>query len=197
MTAAECGLSYRDSVFKSVHPGRFVVLEASFRLASGTPPVIRYPELGRALGGLGRPPTSSDVRDRVLSIRRSKSMVIEAGDPNRRSCGSFFLNPIVAPDVADDVERRVGVSGMPRYGAAGDRVKLSAAWLIERAGFSRGERSGPVGLSSKHTLAVVCHDGARAADVVRFARSIRDRVAERFGVRLVPEPDFWGFDEPL
>jgi UDP-N-acetylmuramate dehydrogenase len=76
-------------------------------------------------------------------------------------------------------------------------VKLSAAWLIERAGFSRGDRSGPVGLSSKHTLAVVCHEGAHAADVVRFARSIRDRVAERFGVRLVPEPDFWGFDEPL
>jgi len=88
---------------------------------------------------------------------------------------------------------------MPQWGEPDGRVKLSAAWLIERAGFTRGERLGPVGLSTRHTLAIVCHDGARAADVAAFARRVRGRVAERFGVRLAPEPVFWGaigLDEP-
>jgi UDP-N-acetylmuramate dehydrogenase len=194
MTAGECGFGYRDSVFKSGAPNRYVVLEVAFRLQPDALPTVRYPELARRLEERGPDLALIDVRDAVLALRRSKSMVIEAGDPNRRSCGSFFLNPVVTSDVANAVQAAVGAPDMPRYAAPNDRVKLSAAWLIERAGFSRGERSGSVGLSSKHTLAIVCHEGARADDVVRFARRIRDRVAARFGVRLVPEPNFWGFD---
>jgi len=129
----------------------------------------------------------------VLKVRRSKSMVLDPGDPNARSCGSFFLNPIVPADAAARAGASAGADGaMPSWPAPDGTVKLSAAWLIERAGFARGAREGPVGLSTRHSLAIVCHDGARAGDVAAFARRIRDAVAARFGVRLVPEPVFWG-----
>jgi len=132
------------------------------------------------------------VRTSVLAIRRSKSMVLDPDDPNRRSCGSFFLNPVVDDTAVARIERTSGDPSMPRWREADGRVKLSAAWLIERAGFSRGAGSGPVALSTRHTLAIVCREGARAADVVVFARAIRARVEARFGLRLVPEPVFWG-----
>jgi UDP-N-acetylmuramate dehydrogenase len=103
------------------------------------------------------------------------------------------VNPVLSTADAARVAALAGAdAGMPRWPEPDGRVKLSAAWLIERAGFRRGERAGPVGLSTRHTLAIVCHDGARAGDVATFARGVRDRVAERFGVRLAPEPVFWG-----
>jgi len=119
-------------------------------------------------------------------------MVLDSEDPNRRSCGSFFLNPIVDAAALAQVERAVDDRTMPRWPDAGGRVKLSAAWLIERAGFRRGEGPGPVALSTRHSLAIVCREGARASDVTAFAREIRARVEARFGVRLDPEPVLWG-----
>ena len=119
-------------------------------------------------------------------------MVLDPDDPNRRSCGSFFLNPIVDAVALARVEQAAGDAAMPRGPDAGGRVKLSAAWLIERAGFRRGEGPGPVTLSTRHSLAIVCREGARAADVAAFAREIKARVEERFGVRLDPEPVLWG-----
>ena len=119
-------------------------------------------------------------------------MVLDPDDPNRRSCGSFFLNPIVDAATLARVERAVGDSAMPRWPEAGGQVKLSAAWLIERAGFRRGDGPGPVTLSTRHSLAIVCREGARAADVAAFARGIRARVEARFGVRLELEPVLWG-----
>jgi UDP-N-acetylmuramate dehydrogenase len=132
------------------------------------------------------------VRDSVLAIRRSKSMVLDSDDPNRRSCGSFFLNPIVDAAALARVERAVGDAAMPRWPEAGGHVKLSAAWLIERAGFRRGEGPGPVTLSTRHSLAIVCREGARAADVTAFAGEIRQRVDARFRIRLDLEPVLWG-----
>jgi UDP-N-acetylmuramate dehydrogenase len=120
-------------------------------------------------------------------------MLLDPADENRRSCGSFFVNPVVEPDVAERIRALSANDDLPRFAQADGRIKLSAAWLIEHAGFRRGERAGPVGLSTRHTLALVCHEGARAGDVVSFARRIRGRVRERFGVELVPEPNFWGF----
>jgi UDP-N-acetylmuramate dehydrogenase len=99
----------------------------------------------------------------------------------------------VAPDVAAGVEVLTGDPTMPRWPQPDGRIKLAAAWLIERAGFSRGFRDGPVGLSTRHALAVVAHEGARARDVLAFARRVQTAVETRFGVRLVPEPVFWGF----
>ena len=190
----ECGFAYRDSVFRSGERGRYIVLAVCYRLMLGGAPAVRYRDVEQDLERRGiRGPSLAEVRESVLGIRRSKSMVLDADDPNRRSCGSFFLNPIVSGAELRRIEERARVDpAMPGWPMPDGRVKLSAAWLIQAAGFERGQREGPVGLSSRHTLAIVCHDGARAADVVAFARRLRARVEERFGVRLHPEPVFWG-----
>jgi UDP-N-acetylmuramate dehydrogenase len=190
---AACRFGYRDSVFRTAAPERHVILGVTYRLRPGGVPAVRHAELGAHLAAHGRArPTTGEVREAVLAVRRAKSMVLEPGDPNRRSCGSFFLNPVVSPDEAERVARIAGEPGPPRWPAPGG-VKLPAAWLIERAGFPRGHRAGPVGLSSRHALAIVAHEGARAADVVRLAARVRAAVMGRFGVRLWPEPAFWGF----
>lgn len=194
LPASACGFAYRDSAFKRDAPGRWVVLAVTYRLRPGGPPTLGYADVDRHLArqGIGAP-TLRDVRSAVLAIRRGKSMVLDDPvDPNRRSCGSFFLNPILDADTAATVTVRGGDATMPRWPQPDGRVKFSAAWLIERAGFARGERAGPVGLSTRHTLAIVAHDGARTADVLAFARRIQKGVEARFGVRLMPEPVFWG-----
>lgn len=194
LSPAECRFAYRDSLFKSEEPERFVVLGVSYRLVPGGPPTLRYPELSRRLEEKGLPtPTLADVRRVVLEVRREKSMLLDPADENGRSCGSFFVNPLVTPEELQRAEAAAGGGKMPRYPQPDGRTKLSAAWLIQHAGFSRGERAGDVGLSTRHTLALVCHEGARASDVVAFARRIRAGVEQHFGVRLVPEPVFWGF----
>jgi UDP-N-acetylmuramate dehydrogenase len=191
----DCGFAYRDSRFKSAEPGRHVILSVTYRLVAGGAPGVRYAELERHLGARrATTPTLRDVRESVLAIRRSKSMVIDAGDENRRSCGSFFTNALVTAADAERVARIAGDAAMPRWPQPDGRVKLSSAWLIEHAGFARGHREGPVGLSTRHALAVVAHEGARAADVVAFARRLAAAVDARFGVRLTPEPVFWGRD---
>lgn len=195
LRAAECGFAYRDSRFKSGEPGRWVVLAVTYRLRPGGPPTVSYADVAKHLAarGLARP-TVADTRRSVIEIRRAKSMVIDAGDPNRRSCGSFFLNPFVSAAEAVEGAKRAGDPSMPRWEQPDGSVKLSAAWLIERAGFRRGHEEGPVGLSTRHALAIVAHDGARADDVVAFARRLQAAVAERFGVTLTPEPVFWDTD---
>ena len=193
--AARCGFAYRDSAFKQREPGRFVVLAVTYRLTPGGPPALRYADVERHLAERGvRAPRLTDVRESVLAIRRAKSMVIDPADPNRRSCGSFFTNPIIPPEALPDVERHAVDATMPRWPQPDGRVKLSAAWLIEHAGFRRGQREGAVGLSTRHALAIVAHDGARAADVLAFAGRVQQAVAERFGVRLAPEPVYGGVD---
>jgi UDP-N-acetylmuramate dehydrogenase len=193
LPAADCRFGYRDSLFKSCEPERYVVLAVSYRLLAGAAPKLAYPELVREVEASSRATTLAEVRSAVLRVRGRKSMLLDPADENRRSCGSFFMNPVVEAAVAEHISTLHASEDLPRFPQADGRIKLSAAWLIERAGFRRGERAGPVGLSSRHTLALVCHEGARAGDVVSFARRIRSRVAERFGVELVPEPNFWGF----
>jgi UDP-N-acetylmuramate dehydrogenase len=188
----DCAFAYRDSMLKSGAPDRYVVLGVTYRLVRGGAPSVRYADLEKHLAARGLDaPTLSDVRESVLGIRRAKSMVLEPGDPNRRSCGSFFMNPIVTPARLAEVETRAQDPAMPRWPQPDGRVKLSAAWLIEHAGFTRGQRDGAVGLSTRHALAVVAHDGARARDVLAFARRIQAAVDARFGVALVPEPAVW------
>jgi UDP-N-acetylmuramate dehydrogenase len=192
LSPAQCGFAYRDSAFKSREPGRYVVLAVTYRLRPGGHPTLGYADVARDINERGlTTPTLSDVRTSVIAIRRAKSMVLVPGDPNRRSCGSFFTNPIVTPADAERVARQAGDGRVPRWPQADGAVKLSAAWLIERAGFRRGQREGAVGLSTAHALAIVAHDGARAADVLAFARRLQDSVAERFGVRLALEPAVW------
>jgi UDP-N-acetylmuramate dehydrogenase len=191
LDASECGFGYRNSRFKSREPGRFVISEATFALSRGGPVRVAYPELARALDALQRPPSLTDVRSAVLALRRSKSMLIEIGDPNARSCGSFFVNPVVSSELARAATTRLGEPRMPQFPQPDGRLKLSAAWLIEHSGFSRGFRRGNVGLSSRHTLALVCHEGANARELLCFATEVQDVVRERSGIELTPEPSIW------
>jgi UDP-N-acetylmuramate dehydrogenase len=191
LDAAACDFGYRNSRFKSREPERFVVSEVTFALSRTAVPRIDYPELARALASLERTPTLAEVRTAVIALRRSKSMVLEASDPNRRSCGSFFVNPVVSAELAHAAANRLGDPGMPRFPQPDGQLKLSAAWLIEHSGFSRGFRRGNVGLSSRHTLALVCHEGASARELLDFAGEVRRGVRERSGVELTPEPSIW------
>ncbi len=187
----QCEFSYRNSIFKTRQPGRYVVLRVSFRLAPGGAPTLAYTELERSFAA--GTPELAEVRERVLQLRRAKSMVWSPTDPNRRSCGSFFTNPYVAPSVHEKLVGEFGPN-VPAW-PQGDRVKLSAGWLIERSGLHKGMTDGAAGLSTKHALALVCHEGATSNDVLRLAHRIRDTVRARTSVLLEPEPNFWGFPD--
>jgi UDP-N-acetylmuramate dehydrogenase len=195
LDAKACRFAYRDSFFKSEAPERFVVTEVTFALAARPPAAVRYPDLQRELARRKlAEPSLTEVRAAVLAVRRDKSMLLDPSDPNGRSCGSFFLNPIVT---VADVERIKAVVGaeatVPSYPQPDGRIKLAAGWLIEQSGFHKGLQDGAVGLSSKHALALVAHAGATANDVRRLAARIQAGVHARFGVALSPEPNFWGF----
>jgi UDP-N-acetylmuramate dehydrogenase len=190
---AACRFSYRSSLFKEEGRDAFVVLAVTLALTVDEVSPIRYSELADQLAARGKSASSlADIRETVLAVRRSKSMVIDEADPNRHSVGSFFVNPVVPSAIADQIERRAG-AGMPRF-AAGEKVKLSAAWLIERAGFPKGTADGAVGVSTRHALAIVNRGGATAGEILRFAGRIRSEVWARFGVALVPEPVLLGFE---
>jgi UDP-N-acetylmuramate dehydrogenase len=192
-SAGECGFSYRMSRFKREAPDRFVIASVSFRLRPGRP-ALRYPEVMRRVAETGiAQPTVADVRQAVLAIRRGKGMVVDANDPDSRSVGSFFMNPVVPAAQYEEISARLGKSA-PGFPAPGG-IKMAAAWLIEQSGLSRGFVDGAVGVSSKHPLALVNRGGATAADVVRLAATIKTRVLERFGVALRTEPVFVGFED--
>jgi UDP-N-acetylmuramate dehydrogenase len=194
LPAAACGFAYRDSAFKH-QPDHWLVLGVTFALRADGLPSVRYPELANALAASAGAPTLAGVRDTVIALRRAKSMVIDPADPNRRSVGSFFMNPVVSTEEADRVvaqllaERTVAdAAAVPRFPAGAGHVKLSAAWLIERAGLTRGVRAGAVGISSRHTLALVHHGGGTTRELLALADHVRDTVERRFGVRLQREP---------
>jgi UDP-N-acetylmuramate dehydrogenase len=192
-TLRDCGFSYRWSRFKAEAP-RWVVLEVTYRLTdSAVSRAIRYPELARALGvEVGATAPLTEVREAVLALRRGKGMVLDPADPDTRSAGSFFMNPLLDP--AELAALRARGAQPPTYPESNGRVKVPAAWLIEQAGFAKGHFDGPVGISSKHTLALVNRGGARTADLLRVARAVRDGVRDAFGVVLVPEPVLVGVE---
>jgi UDP-N-acetylmuramate dehydrogenase len=193
---ADCGFAYRESAFKRELAGQHIVTRVEFALGRNGAPAVRYGELARALhaeASTSRAPSLTDVVATVRQLRAKKSMLHLQGDENSRSCGSFFVNPVVPKQALERIRAVVGSSEVPNYPQAHDLVKLPAAWLIEHAGLQKGHREGSVGLSTRHTLALVCHDGATAQDVVSFAGKVRARVEARFGVRLVVEPAFCGF----
>jgi UDP-N-acetylmuramate dehydrogenase len=193
LAARECLFSYRMSRFKREDLDRFVVCRVTFHLHAGRP-TTTYPDIVRHLERAGvDAPSLADVRRAVLEVRRRKGMVLDAGDADTRSVGSFFMNPIVGPMDRDRVAA-IAESEPPAYAMGEERVKLPAAWLIERAGFQKGEGDGPVAISGKHTLALVNRGGATARDVLRLAARIKRAVVERFGVWLRPEPVFIGFE---
>jgi UDP-N-acetylmuramate dehydrogenase len=181
----DCGFGYRDSRFKA--EPRFVVLAVTLHLTRGEQPV-RYAELARTLGvplGVGAPP--QQVRAAVLELRRAKGMVVDAAgtDPDTRSAGSFFTNPVLSET---DAALAALPSDAPRYPAPAGLVKVSAAWLIDRAGFAKGYGHGDARISTKHTLALTNRGGASTTELLELAAQIVGGVRERFGITLTPEP---------
>lgn len=174
-----CGFTYRSSTFKT-QPRRWVILSVTFDLPrSRQSQPIRYAELAAALGiELGQTAPTQAVRDAVLHLRRTKGMLLDPDDPDSVSAGSFFTNPLVdrAPE------------GAPCWPDPSGKVKVSAAWLIQQAGFDKGWGEGRVGLSTKHALALVNRGGATSQELLQVARTLRNAVRARFGILLVPEP---------
>ena len=215
-TPSQCQWSYRDSAFKRAL-GTHLILGLTLRLTLKGVPTLKYPQLkatieARREAGDDHPSLSlGDVYAEVLALRAAKSMVWDAQDVNRRSAGSFFLNPILSAEDGARVvakARELGYPDPPLWPEPNretspslhvdarsltPRVKIPAAWLIERSGCTKGYGEGAVGLSSRHTLAIVNRGGATAGEVVSFARHIQHRVWERFEVALCPEPNLWGF----
>jgi UDP-N-acetylmuramate dehydrogenase len=187
MAPSDCGFGYRASVFK--RRDRWIVTGVRFVFeVGGDSAPVRYAELAKALSIQdGERASSRVVRDTVLALRRGKGMVLDAGDPDSVSAGSFFVNPIVDAPTLADVEARAG-ERPPRFEAGDGRFKLAAAWLVERAGFAKGWGEGRVGVSRKHALALVNRGGANAQELLAVARTIREGVRRRFGVDLEPEP---------
>jgi UDP-N-acetylmuramate dehydrogenase len=190
LAPAECGLGYRTSIFK--RSDRHVVLGVSFTMPrSRLSAPIRYAELARTLGvELDARVPLPDARAAVLELRRAKGMVLDPDDHDTWSAGSFFTNPVLT----EAAFAALGAPGEtpPRFPAPDGQVKTSAAWLIERAGFHRGEARGGIALSGKHVLALTNRGGGTTSELVGFAREIADAVQERFGVALAPEPVFAG-----
>lgn len=191
LAAESCGFGYRSSCFKLADHDPRVVVAATFRLQVDGAPTVRYPDLKRRLSPL-KQPSLTELRQAVLAARREKSMLLDPSDENSRSCGSFFLNPALSQPAFDALSERLDPP-VPQHLLPNGLLKVPAAWLIERAGFARGQRFGNVGISSRHALALVCHRGATAAEFVALARRVRDRVAAQLGVELTPEPRFLGF----
>ncbi|MGH3233072.1 MAG: UDP-N-acetylmuramate dehydrogenase, partial [Streptosporangiaceae bacterium] len=199
--AEQCGFGYRTSRFRSAV--RFVVLSVTFALAVQVRSVpVRYAELAAALGVRpGDQVESAEARSAVIELRRRKGMVIDPADPDTRSVGSFFVNPVLDGAALAVVEAAVRarcgadtrVPGFEVAGSADGLVKVPAAWLIERAGFGPGYRQDDgARISSKHTLALVNSGSASTAGLMALAREIRDGVRDTFGVSLAPEPTLVG-----
>ena len=185
-----CGFSYRTSIFNTTQKGRYIVLRVTYALTPGGKPRIEYADLKKHFSGWAKAPTLADVRHAVRQIRANKGMLITPGDEDCRSAGSFFKNPVLSPEHYEELARRAASKGLqvPSYPALEAQRKVSAAWLVEHSGFSKGYTVGRVGISRKHALAIVNRGDASAEEVLALKQSIQDRVAEIWGIRLEPEP---------
>jgi len=194
LAAAECEFGYRTSRFKMRDRNRFVITRVTYRLLGDGRPSIRYADLQRHLAEreLERP-TLAQVREAVLAIRRSKAMVIDSADPDSRSVGSFFVNPTIEVEEFEQLKERIQSqaecdSNIVSFPLSDGRVKLSAAWLIEQAGFKGGYIHGRVGTSTKHALAIINRGGGTAREIVELKELIQKRVLDLFAIDLTPEP---------
>ena len=190
LTAPECHFSYRTSIFNSTHRGRYIVTAVTFRLQLDTTPSLTYADLAHLRG---TDPTPLDVYHAVRGIRARKGMLIDPTrpDPDSRSAGSFFKNPLVSTRTLKDITETLASDEgtIPHWPASTGEVKLAAAWLIEHAGFAKGFTLGRAGISSRHTLALINRTGdATADDLLRLRDLIILTVEQRFGVTLTQEP---------
>ncbi len=167
------------------------MVSVTFSLDPGGAPKIVYRDLEEHFAG--RTPTLAETRAAVLKIRAAKSMVIDPEDPNSRSAGSFFKNPIVERSTLTRIADAALVDAVPHFDAGDEMVKVPAAWLIEQAGFRKGFAMGNAGISTNHSLALINRGGATAREIVELKDRIVGTVEERFNITLIPEPVFIGF----
>ncbi len=187
-----CGFAYRSSIFNTTERGRFIILRVTYALTPEGAPHLAYADLKRHFEGRTAAPTLAETRDAVRHIRAHKGMLILEGDPDCRSAGSFFKNPVLTSAQHEDLQKRAKAKNLsiPSYPALEKNHKISAAWLVEHSGFARGYGFGHAGISSKHALALVNRGGATAAEILALKDLIQTRVEELWGVRLEPEPVF-------
>lgn len=190
-----CGFAYRSSIFNTTERGRFIILRVTYALKPGGAPHLEYADLKRHFEGRETGPNLAETREAVRYIRSRKGMLLTPGDPDCQSAGSFFKNPVLSEQQDEDLKQRASAKGLnvPSYPALEKSKKVSAAWLVEHSGFARGYGSGHVGISSKHTLAIVNRGGATAAEVLALKDQIQQRVEEIWAVSLEPEPVLVGF----
>lgn len=195
LCAEACGFSYRSSIFNTSERGRFIILRVSYSLTPGGDPHLEYADLKRHFEGRESAPNLAETREAVRHIRARKGMLIIEGDPDCRSAGSFFKNPVLSAAQHDDLQKRAAARNIPipTYPALEKNRKVSAAWLVEHSGFARGYGLGHAGISAKHALALINRGGATAAEVLALKDQIQQRVEEIWGVRLEPEPVMVGF----
>lgn len=189
----QCGFAYRHSIFNTSHRGRYIVTAVTFRFNLDARPNLTYADLERHFADwdAARPaPTPLDVYHAVRAIRHGKGMLIVEGEADCRSAGSFFKNPVVPPATLDRIAANLQLpaSEIPHWPAADGKIKLPAAWLLEKAGFTKGFASGHAGISSRHTLALINRGHATAADVIALRNRITSEVQSRFGITLEQEP---------
>ncbi|MDI9613821.1 MAG: UDP-N-acetylmuramate dehydrogenase [Acidobacteriota bacterium] len=191
-----CAFGYRSSLFNRPGGRRYIIVEASFRLRPGGEARIDYPDLRKRFAGLEGPPSLAETRDAVLAIRRAKGMIWSPGDPESRSAGSFFKNPILPPATVEALADALGPGAepIPRFPVPGGGIKVPAAWLITHAGLGPHTSSGGAAISARHALAIVNRGGATSGDILELMAKIRSRVREAWGVDLEPEPIFVGFE---
>lgn len=185
-----CGFSYRSSIFNTSERGRFIILRVTYALTPNGKPYLEYADLKRHFEGRESAPNLAETREAVRHIRARKGMLILENDPDCRSAGSFFKNPVLTEQQHQDLEKRATAKNLtiPSYPALDRTRKVSAAWLVEHSGFSRGFGFGHVGISSKHALAIINRGNATASEVLALKDQIQQRVEEIWGVRLEPEP---------
>jgi len=187
LPASACGFSYRRSIFNSTHRDRFIVMRVDYKLRPNAYPVLQYPDLKRFFHDRKETPTLAEAAAAVREIRHGKGMLLVEGEPDCRSAGSFFKNPVVTRTQYDAIAADAS-SPVPCYAAQGGMVKIPAAWLVEHAGFQKGFALGAAGISSRHTLALINRGGATAAEILSLRDRIVAGVEKDFGIHLEPEP---------
>jgi UDP-N-acetylmuramate dehydrogenase len=193
-----CGFRYRSSIFNSTERGRYIILRVNYRLKRGGAPNLKYADLQSHFAtqrAEKKTPSLSETRDAVRAIRCSKGMLIIPGDEDCRSAGSFFKNPVLSEEQFKELSDRAAAQGLsiPSYPALDAQHKISAAWLVEHSGFSKGYVAGAAGISKKHALAIINRGDATASDIVALKKEIQDQVKARWEILLEPEPVFVGF----